>query len=99
MSPHIISSQVGIVATKTLTLIIGGLITYYSYRAYDRTGAPELRALAAGFGIVTAGAVFGGALHLIVSNFLDIDIVLSLFAESVFTTVGFAVILYSLYVR
>ena len=44
MSPHVVSSQVGIVATKTLTLILGGLITYYSYRAYQRTQARELQA-------------------------------------------------------
>ncbi len=100
MSPHIVSSQVGIVVTKTLTLLFGGLITYYSWQAHQRTGAPELRALAIGFGVVTSGALLGGALDILVNRVLgEVELALSVFVSSALTTVGFAVILYSLYVE
>lgn len=99
MSPHVPSSQVGIVATKTLTLILGGLITYYSYRAYQRTSARELQALAWGFGIMTFGALLGGVIDIFVPQILGGDwLAFSVFAQSLLTTVAFAVILYSLYV-
>ena len=97
MGPHAPSSQIGIVATKTLTLALGGLITYYSYKAYERTGARQLGALAVGFAVITIGAFLGGTLDLVASQFLEIDIVVPIFIESLLTTVGLAVILYSLY--
>lgn len=90
MSPHVTAVTV----FKTLTLLLGGLITYYSYRAYRRTGSPALRALAVGFGTVTVGSLLAG----IVDQFLPIGPNSALVVESAFTTVGFAVILYSLYV-
>ena len=99
MSPHVPSSQIGIVATKTLTLVLGGLITYYSYKAYRRTEARQLGALAIGFAVITVGAFLGGLLHLVVSQFFQIELVVPIFIESLLTTVGLAVILYSLYVR
>lgn len=84
-----------IVALKSLTLILGGVITYYSYRAYQRTGAPALRALAIGFGIVTLGALLAGA----VDQLLPLEPNLSFAVESAFTAAGFAVIVYSLFVE
>lgn len=99
MSPHVPTSEVGIVVTKTLTLALGGLITYYSYKAYRRTAARELGALSLGFAVVTVGAFLGGLLHLVVSQFFAIDLAVPIFIESLLTTVGLAVILYSLYVR
>jgi TRAP-type C4-dicarboxylate transport system permease small subunit len=99
MSPHVPSSQVGIVVTKTLTLILGGLITYYSYRAYQRTRARELQALAWGFGIMTFGALVGGVIDLVVPAVFGGDwLPASVFAQSLLTTIAFAVILYSLYI-
>lgn len=110
MSPHVPSAQVGIVATKTLTLILGGLITYYSYRAYQRTGARELQALSWGFGIMTFGALIGGVIDIFVPEILariawlpDSGVqdwlMVSVFAQSLLTTVAFGIILYSLYVE
>jgi hypothetical protein len=99
MSPHIPSSEIGIVVTKTLTLVLGGLITYYSYKAYKRTGARELGALALGFAVITIGAFLGGMLHLVVAQFFDIQLIVPIFIESLLMTAGLAVILYSLYVR
>lgn len=84
-----------VVVLKSLTLLVGGLITYYSYRAYRRTGAPALRALAVGFGIVTLGALFAGA----VDQLLPLEPSIAFLVESAFTALGFAVITYSLFVE
>lgn len=92
MSPHISS---GIVALKTVSLVVGGLITYFAYKAYRRTDAPALRALTIGFGIVTLGALTAGAMDQVFNMEQDI----SLLVESALTTLGFGVILYSLYVE
>lgn len=50
-----------VAALKTLTLVFGGLITYFAYSAYHRTRIPALRALTIGFGTVTVGAFLAGA--------------------------------------
>jgi xanthine/uracil permease len=82
-----------IVAAKTVTLLLGGLITYLSYRAYRRTGARPLRALAVGFAIITTGAALGGAIDLLTSA----DVLTGILVNSVLTMVGFGFIVYSLY--
>lgn len=84
-----------IVAIKTLTLAFGGLITFLSYRAYVRTGASALRALAIGFGVVTAGALAAGLLD----QLTPLGLRWSVLVESLLTLAGFAVITYSLYVE
>lgn len=84
-----------VLVLKTLTLLLGGVITFYSYRAYRRTAARSLRALALGFGSVTLGAFLAG----IVDQLIAVDPDLALVVESLFTTAGFAIILYSLYVE
>ncbi|WP_159899366.1 DUF7521 family protein [Salinirussus salinus] len=93
MSPHQITTPVAIVALKTLTLLLGALITYLSYKAYRRTGAPALRALSIGFGVVTLGTLLAGVLDQV----LQFRIQVGLLVESALVTVGFAVIVYSLY--
>ena len=84
-----------IVAVKTLTLVLGGAITYFSYRAYRRTDAAALRALAVGFGVVTVGTILAGLLH----QLSPLPLQWGVFVESVLTLVGFSVITYSLYVE
>ncbi|WP_262178598.1 DUF7521 family protein [Haloarcula laminariae] len=97
---HIPSSQVGIVVAETLTLIMGGLITYFSYKTYRRTGAPQHRWLTLGFGIITVGAILGGVLDIIVGRYFGENLLYtSVFISSTLTAVGLGVILYSLYVR
>ena len=81
------------VALKTITLLLGGSITFYSFRADRRTGSSALRALTVGFGTITVGALVAG----VVDQFSPLDPSVALVVESLFTTVGFAVILYSLY--
>jgi len=82
-----------VVAFKTVTLLLGALITYFAYRAYRRTDSSALGALAVGFGIVTIGALLAGS----IDQFLAYDRRTALLIESALTMVGFAVILYSLY--
>src|SRR6056297_1031486 len=97
---HIPSSQVGIVVTKTLILVLGGLITYFSYKAYRRTGTSEHWWLALGFGVITAGAILGGVLDLVVETYLAENLLYtSVFVSSTMTAIGLGVILYSLYAR
>lgn len=82
-----------VVAFKTLTLVLGGLITYFAYQAYSRTNSKSLKALTIGFGFVTVGALVAGA----VDQLTGLDQAWALVAESALTTIGFAVIVYSLY--
>lgn len=83
-----------IVGLKTVTLVLGGLVTYFSYKAYSRTGSSALRALALGFGAITLGALLAG----ITDQLLWANRNLALVVESFLTAVGFAIITYSLYV-
>jgi hypothetical protein len=93
MSPHATTATTLIVVFKTLTLVLGGLITLLAYRSYNRTGARALGALALGFGIITFGAFLGG----VVDQFLDAGFQLGLLIESGLVAVGFSVVVYSLY--
>ena len=84
-----------IIIAKTAILVLGGSITYYALRAYGRTANRSLRALSIGFGIVTVGALVGGVSHQIIGA----DLAVGIAANSLLTAVGFAVIVYSLYVE
>ena len=82
-----------IIVLKTLTLVLGGLITYQALKAFRRTRSPALRSLTVGFGLVTLGSLLAGLVDQIVGLPTDVALVV----ESVLTAGGFAVILYSLY--
>lgn len=84
-----------IIVAKTAILLLGGSITYYALRAYDRTGDQSLRALGMGFGVVTVGALIGGILH----QFLGVGFGVGVAIDSTLTAIGFAVIFYSLYIE
>jgi hypothetical protein len=94
---HIVS---GVAVMKTLTVLLGGAVTCFAYRAYRRTGSRPLRALTIGIGLITLGGVFAGVIDQAVTTLLP-AIVLSrstaMLVESLFTAAGFAVLLYSLY--
>ena len=85
--------DIALVAVKSGTLLLGSLITFLSFKAYRRTGASSLRALAIGFGLVTVGALLAGVGH----QFTALSLTFSVVIESGLTLVGFAVIVYSLY--
>ncbi len=92
MSSHV-SIQAALVAVKTVTLLLGGVITYFSARAYQRTGARSLRALAIGFGFVTVGSFLAGVVDIAFETQLEVGLLI----ESSLIAIGFAVIVYSLY--
>lgn len=77
---------------KTATLILGSIITYLAGMAYRRTGETGLRWLAFGFGIVTLGALLAG----LVDQIVLINSQTARMIESGLTTIGFAVVVYSL---
>ena len=87
------SIATGIIVVKTGILVLGGLITYFSSKAYRNTGSAALRALAVGFGIITLGALLGGTFDLI----LGVSLATGLLIDAILTFVGLAVITYSLY--
>lgn len=82
-----------VVVLKGVTLVLGGLITYYSFRAYARTRSESLRALTVGFGVVTLGALLAG----IADTVLFTDSRAALLVESTFTALGFGFLFYSLF--
>jgi heme/copper-type cytochrome/quinol oxidase subunit 3 len=85
--------ETAIIALKTAILLLGGLITYFAFKAYRRTRHPSLRALAIGFGVVTLGALLAGLAH----QLFGVGITTGVLINSLLTAVGFAVITYSLY--
>jgi hypothetical protein len=82
-----------LIVVQTGILVIGGLITYFSFKAYRRTGEDSLRALAIGFGIITFGALTAGILDAI----LGVSFALGVLVDASLTLLGFGVITYSLY--
>ncbi|WP_458207827.1 DUF7521 family protein [Haladaptatus sp. NG-SE-30] len=92
MTPPTFMSSTFLFAIRVVTLVLGALITLYSYRAYRRTTARSLQLMTLGFGLVTVGSALGGGLDRVVGA--DIDLSLSI--QSLFTVLGFAVLTYSL---
>jgi len=94
MSPQSIAPQTLVVAIKTVTLLLGGLITYFAFQAYRRTRSRSLRALAVGFGFVTVGSLLAGVANVVLRTSIEGGLLI----ESSLIAVGFGVIVYSLYV-
>lgn len=84
-----------IVVLKSISAVLGGLITLYAYKAYRRTNASPLRWLSLGFATVTLGVVLGG----FIDQLLLMTREWALVMESSLAVVGFVVILYSLYAK
>jgi hypothetical protein len=84
---------IAVIAVKTGTLLLGGLITFLSLKAARRTASAALQALGVGFGLVTLGALLAGVGH----QFTSLSLAQSVIIESTLTLVGFGVIVYSLY--
>lgn len=82
-----------VVALKSITLALGGTITYFAYNAFRRTDVPALRSLALGFALVTFGTVIGGVVH----QFTSLSIESGIAVESIFVAAGFGILTYSLY--
>ncbi len=84
-----------VVGLKTLTLVVGGLITYLAAKAARRTNVSGLGYLAGGFAIVTLGSLSAG----VADQVFDIPAGDALILEAALTAVGFLVIAYSLWTR
>jgi zinc transporter ZupT len=88
------TATVLLVATQTVTFVLGALITLLAYRAFSRRREPALGALVLGFGLVTLGSVVGGALYYVG----EVAPVLRVSLGNAVTAAGFAVLVHSLYV-
>lgn len=86
---------IALAVVKTLSLIFGGLITYFAFKAYRRTRQRALGYLSAGFGLVTLGLVLAGLLY----ELLDVQLSVGILLESLLVLAGFTIIAYSLYVQ
>ncbi|EFW92292.1 hypothetical protein ZOD2009_09545 [Haladaptatus paucihalophilus DX253] len=84
-----------IVVVKTVILLLGSGITYIAFKAYRRTGAPSMRALGIGFGTITLGALLAG----IANQLLSVSLEAGVLINSVLVAIGFAIIMYSLYLE
>nr|WP_282594111.1 hypothetical protein [Halorientalis brevis] len=82
-------------------MFLGGLIAFFSFKAYRRTGAKPLQLLAVGFTLVTLGSLIAGALDLAGTANIGpvIDRGYAIVVEAALTALGFAVIVYSLYAQ
>jgi len=83
-----------VIGIKTVTVVLGGLITYFAARAALKTRSSALTYLTVGFATITAGSLFAG----VADQLFDLSTDLALIFENALTAVGFAVIAYSLYV-
>ncbi|WP_241175218.1 hypothetical protein [Natronolimnobius sp. AArcel1] len=87
--------MIALTVVKTLVLIVGSVITYFAYRAYQRTRQRPLGYLAIGFGLVTLGLVLAG----ISTESLNVTLEMGILLESLLVLAGFVVIAYSLYAK
>ncbi|QLG50971.1 DUF7521 family protein [Natrinema halophilum] len=87
-------TAIALAIVKTLVLTVGGIITFFAYKAYRRTRQPALGYLALGFGLVTLGLVLAGMLY----ELLSVPLMRGVLLESLLVLAGFIVIAYSLYV-
>lgn len=87
-------TAIALAVVKTLVLIVGGVITFFAYKAYRRTRQPALRYLSVGFGLVTLGLVLAGMLY----ELLSVPLMTGILLESLLVLAGFLVIARSLYV-
>ncbi|WP_254274186.1 DUF7521 family protein [Haloarcula marina] len=81
-----------VIGFKTVTLLLGGLITYLAAKAARKTRSRALTYLAVGFGTVTSGSLLAG----VADQLFGIDTHTALVFENAITAAGFAVIAYSL---
>jgi hypothetical protein len=87
--------MLAILVIKTVILALGGGITFIAYKAHRRTAEPALRALAVGFGVITFGALLAGIAHQLLGVALETGVLIN----SLLVAIGFAIIMYSLYIQ
>lgn len=82
-----------IIATKSVILVLGGIVTYFGYKAYRRTGSKPIGFLSAGFGIITLGGIVSG----IVDQILGVDFEVGVLIYTAITALGLGIITYSMF--
>lgn len=87
-----IEVQFAIAVVKTLILVLGGIVTYLAYSAYQRTGDETLFQLSVGLALVGVGVLLGGFTF----ELLDVSLGVGVLIESLFVLAGLSVIAYSL---
>jgi hypothetical protein len=91
---------IGLIVVKTLVAVMGGTVTFFSYKAYRRTRSRSLGLLAAGFALVTLGAILGGTAYELLGGtayeLLGIWLDLGVLVEGLLVLAGFSLIAYSL---
>lgn len=88
-------TETAIVIAKTIILLLGGAIAYIAFKAYRRTGVRSFRTLGIGFGVITFGALLAG----IADQLLSVSLEMGVLINSILVAIGFAIILYSLYLE
>jgi len=83
-----------VIGLKTVTLLLGGLITYLASRAAISVRSSGLAYLAAGFAVITAGTIVAG----VADQLFGLRTGIALVVENAVSAVGFAVVAYSIYV-
>lgn len=86
---------IGLIVVKTLVVVMGGVVTYFAYKAFQRTHSRSLGLLAVGFALVTLGSVLAGFAF----EILDVWLGLGVLVEGLFVLAGFSLIAYSLRVE
>jgi len=79
-------------ASRALTAGVGLFVAALAYRGFRRNGAPKMRALAVGIGLLTAG-VF---LAVVVADLVGAGAGIVLLVRGLVTVVGLTAVLYAL---
>jgi hypothetical protein len=87
--------QLAIAVVKTLILVVGGVVTYLAFSAYQRTFDRSLGFLAVGFGFIVVGVLLAG----VTFELLDVALSVGILIESLFVLAGLSIIAYSLRVQ
>ncbi len=83
-------------AIMILVFTMGGIISYYAFRSWQKIHDRPLFYMALGFGLVSLGAALSGILFEVLTQG---DYLTAWLASASFTLVGFFLILYSLLAR
>lgn len=87
--------QIAIAIVKTLILIIGGLVAYLAFSAYQRTYDRALGFLGVGFTLIVVGVLLGGFTF----ELLGVPLGVGVLIESLFILLGLSVIAISLRIQ
>jgi len=81
-------------ATKIAALVLGVFIVYLAYRGFRRNRSRPLLYVAVGFALITGGTIAEGILYVILGS----QLLAAITAGTAITVLGFAAIIYSIYV-